>query len=178
MNRSKIPTELAANASKLHKRVGELLTSDKSPYRFYEVRQEHPVSKVNELYHTNREKFDWVILGLKVVIEVHGEQHRRPICFGGVTMDEAERNFKKRQRVDEEKRLAAEEAGWAYIVIWYTEKDIDLDTLTSRIIEALGCVPEGIIAPEKEKIKIPKPKKYNWPKGRKIQGRKFNGDPI
>lgn len=178
MKRSKTPTELAANASKLHKRVGELLTSDESPYRFYEVRQEYSVSRVNELYYTNREKFDWVILGLKVVIEIHGEQHRRPVCFGGMTMDEAKRNFKKRQRVDEEKRLAAKEAGWAYVVIWYTEKDLDISSLTSKIVEALGEVPEGIVAPKKEKVKISQPKKYDWPKGKKIQGRKFNGEPI
>jgi very-short-patch-repair endonuclease len=133
---------------------------------------------VNELYHTNREKFDWVILGLKVIVEAHGHQHYTPTCFGGITKDEAKRNLKKRQEVDLMKQAAAEEAGWAYVVIKYTEKHLDLDTLTKKITDALGCVPEGIVAPEKKKIKIPKPTKYNWPKGQKLQGRKFNGEPI
>jgi hypothetical protein len=178
MNHSKTPSELAVNASKLHKLVGELLTSEESPYKNFEIRQEYPVSKVNEVYHNNREKFDWAILGLKVIIEVHGQQHFFEVCFGGITKDEARVNLKKRQEVDLLKQTAAEEAGWAYIVVKYTEKHLDLDTLTERIIEALGCVPEGVVAPKKEKIKIPKPKVYNWPKGKKIQGRKFNGEPT
>jgi hypothetical protein len=93
-------------------------------------------------------------------------------------MEEAEHNLKKRREVDLTKQTAAEEAGWAYIVVKYTEKYLGLYTLTERIAEALGHVPGGVVAPKKEKVKIPQPTKYNWPKGQKIPGRKFNGEPI
>lgn len=170
MKRSKLPTQLAKNASKLHRHIGDLLTD--SQFANYELRQEYNVSKVNHDYSSNREKFDWAIIGLNVVIEIHGEQHYRPVCFGGMTQDEAERNFRRRQELDEEKKLAAEEACWGYVVVKYTEKDITLDELTLRIRQAIESSKEGVYEQKKQKVKILQKKNYSWPK-RKIQSRGF-----
>lgn len=175
MKRSKLPTQLAKNASKLHRHIGQLLTD--SQFANYELRQEYHVSKVNPDYSSNREKFDWAIIGLNVVIEIHGEQHYRPVCFGGMTQDQAEKNFRRRQELDEEKKLAAEEACWAYVVVKYTEKEITLQDLTDKITEAVTNSKEGIYTQNKPKAKIQgrgfqKSDNYNWPK-KKIQSRGF-----
>ncbi|MHA2069837.1 MAG: hypothetical protein ACXABY_36190, partial [Candidatus Thorarchaeota archaeon] len=61
MKRAKIPEQLAKNASKQHKYVGELL-QENPMFRNYMIRQEYPVSRVNPSYESNREKFDWVVL--------------------------------------------------------------------------------------------------------------------
>lgn len=173
MKTSKLPTDLAKNASKLHKRVGELLVAENSPYRFYEIRQEYMVSKVNPEYPSNREKFDWAIIGLNVVIETMGEQHYKPIKFGGISIEEAYRNLKRRIILDNNKQLAAKMAGWAYVVVSYKEKNIDISVLSEKISKAIDIVVEDINKPEKShKQKIPTRKNYTWPT-RKIQNRKF-----
>lgn len=177
MKRTRVPSKLAANASKLHIRIGELLTCEESPYKNFEIRQEYPVSSINKDYKSNRERFDWVILGLKVVIEVHGEQHYTEICFGGINLSEAKENLKKRQRVDEEKKMAAIYAGWAYVVVKYTEKKITCSKLVERIYDAIRTViivstlrkafqEARVVEEVVEKIKH----EYKWPEGQKIKG--------
>lgn len=178
MKRAKLPQQLAKNASKLHRHVGNLLTE---LFPGYEVRQEYPVNKVNPSFNSGREKFDWIVLGLNIVVEIHGEQHYRPVCFGGVTLEQAKKNFRKRQDVDWEKQEAAQKAGWAYLVIKYDETKITAEKLSSRISEAISnSQPAEEIAPAKPKAKIQnqsnwqKPKDgYKWPT-RKIPSRKFS----
>jgi len=178
MRKTRTPTQSAKNASKLHKRVGELLASEESPYKHYEIRQEYHVSMVNPDYSSNREKFDWVILGLNIVIEIHGEQHYGPVCFGGMTIDKAKRNFLRRLELDEEKKKAAEEALWAYVVVKYNEKDLGLEELIEKISEALAEVPEGVYKQKETKAKIQgrgfqkQEGKKQWPT-RKLQSRGF-----
>lgn len=178
MKTSKTPDKLAKNASKLHKKVGEILTS--SPmFSNYEVRQEYRVSAVNPEFDSNREKFDWAVLGAKIVVECHGQQHYSPVRFGGISEDQAKRNLTELQEKDRIKRQAAQEAGWAYVVVRYDEEDLDEESLLERIREALV---EPVIKKSLKRIKsmfksvpakIPKPKKYNWPKGQKIPSRPF-----
>ena len=179
MKTSKTPIQLAKNASKLHKKVGELLTSNDF-FKNYEIRQEYSVSRVNPTYKSNREKFDWAILGLKVIIEVHGIQHFKPVCFGGMEIDEAKKIFRKRQEVDHKKENAAREAGWAFVVVKYSEPKIGQAELTERILGALESVSEESAQKEfnitKAKIQnrgFQKPQGgYKWPT-RKIQNRKL-----
>lgn len=136
--KSKRPELLAKNASKMHKKVGELLLS--GYFKGYEIRQEYPVNQVNPNFKSGREKFDWVILGgiFSAVIEVHGEQHYNPVCFGGRNKDEAREAFKKQKVRDELKREAAESAGWAYLVVRYDDKLITAESLSGRILEAIN----------------------------------------
>jgi hypothetical protein len=148
MKRTKPPSKLAANASKLHKRILELLTSDNSPYRFYDIRQEYPVKKVNPEFKSGREKFDIVIFGLNVVIEVHGEQHFGIVCFGGKSEEEAKEDLIKRKRVDRKKQQAAEDAYWAYVMIRYDEKNITLEELNNKIVAACDETALRYIAKE------------------------------
>jgi hypothetical protein len=176
MAKSKDIYNTAKNASKLHKKVGELLTSEDSFLSKYEIRQEYPVSKVNPSFKSNREKFDWVILGLKIVIEAHGIQHYTPTCFGGITQDEAKINFLSQLQRDEDKMNAALDAGWGYVVVKYTEKDITIEELIEKINNAEWHESKEIAERPKAKIQsrgFQKHKgKYKWPK-RKIHSQPF-----
>lgn len=118
------------NASKLHKQIGEILRGE-APWNGYKVYQEYPVKRVNKDWKDGRAKFDWVILDLKVVIEVHGEQHFKPVTFGGIPQEEAVRDFRKRVLQDKLKKEAAEAAGFKYIMFRYDEK-ITSDLLYKR----------------------------------------------
>jgi len=62
--------------------------------------------------------------------------------------------------------------------VWYYEKNITAPELLDRILKAAQETKPSVTICEKPKAKIPHPKEYNWPKGRKIPGRKFNGEPI
>jgi hypothetical protein len=66
------------------------------------------------------------------VIELHGEQHYKPVTFGGITREEAEENFRQQNIRDENKRKAAEEAGWIYIVFKFDE-EINMKNLMGKI---------------------------------------------
>jgi hypothetical protein len=180
MKRAKIPQQLAKNASKLHVRIGEILTSNPL-FRNYPIRQEYAVSNVNPSFESNREKFDWAILGLNVVIEVMGPQHYIPICFGGISMEEAKTNLRKQQDRDERKQKAAQEAGWAYVVVKYSEAEITEQELSSRVS---GAIKKISVEKSSEKIKalgakrpkakfhnrpVQQRKKHNWPRARALQ---------
>jgi hypothetical protein len=180
MKRSKTQYRTAKNASKLHKKIGTLLAE---LYPHFEIRQEYAVNQINKQFLSGREKFDWVVLGLKIVIEVHGEQHYGPVCFGGISLAEAKKNFDKRIRVDKEKELAAREAGWGYLIVKYDEQNIAEEELSDRILIAISEIqkPKAKLRPlEKTKplrqqkltstSKLQNRKDYKWPT-RKLQTR-------
>lgn len=178
MKKKKTIYQTAKNASKLHRRILELLSSEDSMFKNYNIRQEVSVKDINPTFSTRREKIDIIINDLRVCIEVHGRQHYTKVCFGGIDGQEAERKFKEQQDRDYKKQKAVEEAGWAYIAIPYTDKNIDLGELTRRIKEALDAVEEYIeVEKPKQKIKSqgfrskPEGYKYKWPQ-RKIQTKK------
>ena len=180
MKTSKRPRELAKNASGLHKHVGTLLTEIEA-FKGFEIRQEYPVKKVNPKFKSGREKFDWVILGARIIIECHGKQHYDPIRFGGVDADQAKRNLIATQGRDEKKREAAYQAGWTYVVVKYDEASITAEKLADRIREELACTVvqkslesyTDIVRTNIAKTKTQKQKvKTKWP-SRKIPSRPF-----
>lgn len=184
MKPSKPIYKTAKNASKMHIHVGQLL---EEIYPGYEIRQEYRVSAVNPQFGSNREKYDWVVLGMNIVIEVHGLQHFTPIRFGGISEDQAKANFIKQKARDQDKKQAARNAGWAYIVVKYTDTDMAKEDLEQRIINAIDSLPykKKIILDTKQstwykgqqskwqKTTMPKRDKYNWP-NRKIPSRPFS----
>jgi very-short-patch-repair endonuclease len=115
MKIKRLRTGFRDSASSGHKALGNLLRSS-SLFKGNKIYQEYPVNKLNPAYKSGREKFDWVILNLKVVIEVMGAQHYAPVTFGG-RPSEAEARFKKQVVRDSKKKLAAEEAGFTYVAI-------------------------------------------------------------
>lgn len=123
------------NASKLHRMVGDFLRGSKI-FGGYEIYQEYPVNRVNPHYDTGRHHFDWVIPALKLVVECHGEQHYKVVNFGYDTEEEARAAFLEGKQRDQAKCRAAMDAGYAYIVIPYTVKEIDEDEFFDLYEEA------------------------------------------
>lgn len=121
------------HASKLHKRVGEILTT--SPlFRLYTLEQEYNVKKVHPDFHLNC-FYDWVILELRVIIEVHGRQHYKPVDFGN-DYEKALTGFHDTQRRDKLKEQAAKIAGWHYVIVTQDEVASLTDTKLLDMIEA------------------------------------------
>lgn len=111
------------NASKLHKSIGDILKTS-NLFSNYKIYQEYPVNKINYLYPNGRHKFDWVILDILLIIEVHGEQHYKPVTFGGITQEKAYDLFIYQKYKDNIKMQAALEAGFTYIAIPFTDINI------------------------------------------------------
>lgn len=180
--KTKLPSQLAKNVSKQHKYILSLLISEESPFKNYTIRQEYPVQKINPNFPSGREKYDIVIKDLSVVIEIMGTQHYNFIPY----FHETKKDFLAQQERDHQKQMAAEGAGWAYIVIKYNEATLPLEELIDRIQAALDASEGKIEFEPKNKCKIfnnkklrnrglekpPKDFKYKWPK-RKIQSRKL-----
>lgn len=110
--------EYRKNASKLHRKVGDILR-ESITWGHYEIYQEYPVNRVNTKYANGAHKFDWVIPKLKIVIECHGKQHYEVQTFGA-EIEDAISAFNDQQYRDKAKKEAALQAGWIYIEIPYT----------------------------------------------------------
>lgn len=123
-----------SNASKLHRTVGDALSS--SPYfRALRIRQEVPVSSLNPDYPTGRHRFDFVVYGLNIVIECHGKQHYEVATFGQ-DMETAIQAFKDQKERDAAKKEAALEAGYVYLEVPYNQvKKVDGDFLWALYLE-------------------------------------------
>lgn len=132
---SRFQYEYRKSASKLHKRVGDLLR-ESTLFSGYESYQEYPVNKVNTSYPDGSHHFDWVIPMLKIVFECHGKQHYESVAFDG-DVEKSIDAFKALKLRDEAKKLAALEAGYSYVEIPYTAlKDLDEDWLVNAISNA------------------------------------------
>lgn len=112
------------NASRGHRIVGEVLRTSKF-FRGHKIYQEYQVSRINPNFKSNRHLYDWVILDLKVVIEVMGEQHENEKAFCiNKTKAQMWEDFYQTKRNDRIKKKAALDVGFTYIEIPY--KDIDI----------------------------------------------------
>lgn len=120
MKTSRFQFEFRHNASKQHKLLGDILRNSE-PWKGYKIYQEYPVNRINEKWKNSRAHFDWVIKDLKVVIEIHGEQHYYPVQFGGISPQEAKMEFIRRVNQDNAKKQAALEANYKYVTIKYDE---------------------------------------------------------
>jgi hypothetical protein len=121
----------ASNASKLHRKVGEVLEAT-SPFKGCTLQQEVPVSSLFSQYPNNRDRYDWVVPRLNLIIECHGIQHYKFQTFG----EDAEialMKWKQSLLRDERKKQIAIESGWTYIEVPYTdEKEINSAYLLER----------------------------------------------
>jgi len=98
---------------------------------------------VSHYFDSGREKFDWVILDLMIVIECHGQQHYKPVCFGGIPEEEAKIRFQEQVLRDLKKMQAAQKAGWTYIIFKYDEKDITPSILLDKVAAAEQQLQNG-----------------------------------
>jgi len=111
----------SSNASKYHRQLGKILTSSEQ-FKHHKIVQEYPVQKVNPNWYSSRHRFDWVILDLYLVIEVHGEQHHQAVQWSNeISPKEAKARLEANQMNDFHKKDAAVSAGWRYLAIQYWE---------------------------------------------------------
>ena len=116
-------------ASKRHTLVGQILSTD-SRFANYLCQEEVPVSKLVPTFPDNRKRVDWYIPELKVVIEVHGEQHYRGIRFGGEKTKS--QNWTSQVHRDIQKQAALENAGFIFVEVPYWTK-LNADSLWDLI---------------------------------------------
>lgn len=119
MKTRRFSEKMRKNASKGHIEVGQLI---REMFAFSKIYQEYPVKRINPEWKSNKHKFDWVILDLKIVVEVMGEQHFKPVTFGGRSKEEAEVKFREQLEIDKRKKQAALQSGFKYAIIAYNEK--------------------------------------------------------
>lgn len=120
MKNKRFKTAYAANASKLHKKVGEILRANNPFFGLAKIYQEYPVYRIQPNYSNKSHRFDWVLLDHKLVIECHGEQHYHLTGFGG---DIDPYSMQQQKLRDLQKAKAAESAGFTYIVVPYWDYD-------------------------------------------------------
>ena len=124
MKSHRFQTRYRANASKLHRAVGEALRDPTGFFAGHRTYQEYPVKRIDPSFFSGLYKFDWVDLDLRLVIECHGAQHYKKTDFGGRGPQQAEENFAFIQASDYSKKCAALRAGWTYIIVPYWEQDL------------------------------------------------------
>ena len=116
------------SASKLHKALGTILKQHPK-LRGFRTCQEYRIP--HSRYH-----IDWFILDLSLAIEVHGEQHYKPVRFGGRSEQEARDAFELQQIADIEKKNYCRLNGWRYLAFRYNEK-LDAEYVVKKIFDVL-----------------------------------------
>lgn len=132
--------QYASNASKLHRKIGEVLQKT-APFCSSTIRQEVIVSSLFKGYSNNRDRYDYVIDDCHLVIEAHGIQHYSVNSFGSKAED-AVMNFKTQQFRDNQKMEIALLNGWSYLSIPYSdEKSIDSKYLLDLYMANINTQP-------------------------------------
>jgi len=189
MKNSRFQYDYRENTSKLHKAVGNCLRTSEL-FNHYRIYQEYPVYRINSNYSNTSHRFDWIILDLKLVIECHGIQHYKEVSFGHEEEESSCSILTLQKYRDKQKKWAAEEAGWTYIIIpYWDEKKINEDYIydlykinfnDQSIIEKKIIKDNDYIAKIKERYKLyrqaqyRKQKDYLDNKRREENGSKIN----
>tara|TARA_Y100000310_G_scaffold345057_1_gene461462 strand:+ start:959 stop:1510 length:552 start_codon:yes stop_codon:yes gene_type:complete len=166
MKTSRFRQDYRASASALHKRVGNLL---REVFKLNKVYQEYPVNRVNPTYQYASHHYDWVILDLLVVVEVHGQQHYKAVGFGGGDAGKAVDALRATQSRDRMKMQAAVDAGFTYIEIpWYDVDEVDAEYIWAKIQEHRSDTPkQKVVDPYKERQRKYKRDQYQLLKRRR-----------
>jgi hypothetical protein len=91
-----------------------------------------------------RQEFDVYVPQFKLAVEYDGEQHFRPVCFGGMSLSKAKSAFKRRRILDKRKnRLVKKhrEDVQHFIRIRYDEP-LTKEHITTRLVEAGVIIAE------------------------------------
>lgn len=138
----------AKNASKLHKTVGEGLSQ--GIFKEMTCLQEVQVSKLFPEYGNNRDRYDWIVKELNLVIEAHGSQHYKVATFG-MDAEKAVMAFQSQKYRDEKKKEIALLNGWTYLEVPYTDlKKIDYEYILDKYNQHFNETP---LSPKEEASK-------------------------
>jgi hypothetical protein len=120
------------NQSLFHEKVREVLLA--SPIASLGIYQEVDVRYVDPEYPYHNHRYDFIIEGLGVIIECHGDQHYKFTNRGNVQYDEAERQYLLGQKRDALKKRAALDKGFCFLEIPYSERN---SITYARILELM-----------------------------------------
>lgn len=96
------------------------------------IKDEVVVKNLIPSYGDGRHKIDWYIQDLRIAIEIMGEQHRKPVKFGGISNDLARFRMVGIKNRDSQKMYALISNGYGYTEIWYDE-NLTEELLISKI---------------------------------------------
>lgn len=86
--------------------------------------------------------FDFAVLDyndtIMFLIEHQGEQHFQPVCFGGISVEQAQNNYKENQYRDEIKKKYCEKHNITLIEIPYWDFDNIEQILKSHLINQVA----------------------------------------
>ena len=82
-------------------------------------------------------RFDFMFINHKRVFEYDGEQHERPVRFGGISQEEAEERFKKQQEHDKLKDDFCRENGYKMVRISYKDYKNILSILHNELMDIM-----------------------------------------
>lgn len=90
-----------------------------------------------------KQELDIWVPELKLAIEYDGEQHFRPVCFGGMDLKQAKQNFKKQKQRDnlKNKKILNHPDDIKYFVRIRYDEPLTVEHITSRLIE-VGAIKE------------------------------------
>ncbi len=105
------------NKSRLERMIEDYLSKNKIRYT-----SEY---KFNSLYGIGNGKlsYDFYLPDYNSLIEAQGIQHEQPVCFGGISEEQAVLNFEKQQEHDRRKREYAKNNNINLLEIWYYNID-------------------------------------------------------
>ena len=82
-------------------------------------------------------RFDFCFINHKRVFEFDGEQHERAVCFGGISQEQAERNFKDLKECDKLKDDFCRENGYKMVRISYRDYPNILSILHCELLDIM-----------------------------------------
>lgn len=98
------------------------------------------IRQYDNLEFLNRQTVDFSIREKKLAFEYDGRQHFEPVCYGGMSLDQAEENFNLQQEWDQRKKTLCSMHQYHLIRIAYNE-ELTLATLKRKIE---GELPETV----------------------------------
>jgi very-short-patch-repair endonuclease len=98
--------------------------------KFHHLRFQHDKCFEKFVEETNRRlRFDFIVSKFVdnnfkfMFLEFDGKQHYQPVCFGGCTPEQAQKNFEKQQQHDKLKEKWCEENNYPLLRVRYDEID-------------------------------------------------------
>lgn len=80
------------------------------------------ITRQDNLGFLERQTVDFAVRESKLAIEYDGEQHFKPVRFGGISIQRASRNFQYIQKLDKRKQLLCERNNYKLVRISYQEE--------------------------------------------------------
>ena len=85
-----------------------------------------------------KQEIDIWVPSVKLAVEYDGEQHFRPVCFGGMSLDKAKSNFKKAKKLDVRKNnvILLHKEDVSFFVRFNYKEEIEYNYVKEKLLKA------------------------------------------